>query len=69
MLSKFGSDLQSHVIGTGGQQAAGGIPLDGIHLVLQRRMITWVSRGVRWRKGAFLKSDSGAASPCVLGRS
>lgn len=65
----FASDLQSHVIRTGGQQAAGGIPLDGIHLVLQSQIITGISAGVRWRNGAFLKSDRRAVPPCVLGRS
>lgn len=30
-----GTDLQRHVIRAGGQQAAGGIPLDGVHLILQ----------------------------------
>lgn len=41
---QVGSDLQSHVIRTGGQQAAGGIPLDGIHLVLQSQIIRDVNR-------------------------
>lgn len=66
---QIGSDLQSHVIRTGGQQAAGGIPLDGIHLVLKIQIITGISTGVCWRNGVFLKCHRSAASPCVLGRS
>lgn len=30
------TDLQGHVVGAGGQQAAGGIPLDGVDLILER---------------------------------
>lgn len=31
-----GADLQGHVVRAGRQQAAGGIPLDGVDLVLER---------------------------------
>lgn len=69
---RSGSHLQSHVVGTGGQQAACGVPLDGVHLVLQNGIVTGTSTGAvlgQKKGGVFLSRLTVCPWKVLTGRS